>query len=224
MLPEGVAVLMAQPVLQQQRFVLEAHQPHVAPALPHQQGIGRARAVRQHGGGPAAILVQQAAALVVDVIGVAIDRGVDGNHRLQRRRAAHGDLQPVEAAPGDADHADRAAAPRLLHQPVDHLQRVVLLLLEIFVPHKAIGFAVAAHIHAHAGIAVAGHVGMGELIADRGAVALPVGQIFQDGRNRVLVRVGRQPDAGGQMATVFEGDPGVLYLLHLAREFFDRFH
>jgi hypothetical protein len=66
-------------------------------------------------------------------------------------------------------------------------------LLQIFVPHQPVRFAIAAHIHAHAGITMAGHVGMGELIAGRGAVALPVA-IFQNGRN-CPIGIGRQPDA-----------------------------
>ena len=81
-----------------------------------------------------------------------------------RRMATCSPLKPPQEMP---IMPDRAAAPGLLDQPVDDFQRVVLFLLEVFVPHQAVGLAVAAHVHAHAGIAMAGHVGMGELVADR---------------------------------------------------------
>ena len=74
----------------------------------------------------------------------------------QGRRTARGDLQPVEAAPGDPHHADRAVAPGLCGQPRDHLQRVVLLLGGIFVEQQPIRLAAAPDVDAHAGVAVAG--------------------------------------------------------------------
>ena len=52
-------------------------------------------------------------------------RSSDG---FQCRRPARRDLQSIEAAPGDADHADRAGAPGLGREPGDDLERVVLLL------------------------------------------------------------------------------------------------
>ena len=103
-----------------------------------------------------------AAADVVDVVGVAVvGRAERDDRRLQRRRAAGGDLQPVEAAPGDA----RSCRP----SPVHHgwaasqamtSQRVVLLLRQILVVEHPVGVAGAAHVDAHAGVAVAGEVGM----------------------------------------------------------------
>ena len=84
----------------------------------------------------------------------------DGHWGSAIQRPPRGDLQAVEAAPRDTDHADRAAAPGLLGEPFDDLERVVLFLLEIFVEHQPVGLAVAAHVDAHAGIAVAGDIGM----------------------------------------------------------------
>ena len=113
-------------------------------------------------------------------------------------RPARGDLQAVEAAPGDADHADRTGAPGLRGDPGQHLQRVVLLLLQILALEHAFGIAGAANVDAHAGIAVPGEIGMVQRIALRSAVALAIRQIFQDGRDRFRFRVLRQPDHGGQ--------------------------
>ena len=48
---------------------------------------------------------EQAAAHVVDVVRVAVVRGADRDDRLQRGRPPGGDLERVEAAPGDPEHA-----------------------------------------------------------------------------------------------------------------------
>ena len=90
--------------------------------------------------------------------------------------------------------------------------------LQVLVPHEAVGIAVAAHVDAHAGIAVAGDVGVGEGVAPSRAVALAVGQVFQDRRHRLRFGILGQPDAGRQPAAVGERDPGVLDLADRARE------
>ena len=84
---------------------------------------------------------EHAAADVVHVVGVAVVAGAHRDDGLQRRRAARGDLQAVEAAPGDAEHADRAAAPRLRGQPGDDLDRVLLLLGQVLVLDDPVGVA-----------------------------------------------------------------------------------
>src|SRR5665647_1900386 len=50
----------------------------------------------------------QAAALVMNVVGVAVVGAHERDDRLQGRRPAHRQLEAVEAAPRDARHADRA--------------------------------------------------------------------------------------------------------------------
>ena len=70
---------------------------------------------------------------------------------------------------------------------------------------KPVGFAAAADVDPHAGIAVAGQIGMGERVALIGAVALAVGQILQDRRHRILLGILRQPDAGGELVPSFNG-------------------
>jgi hypothetical protein len=128
--------------------------------------------------------VKQAAAHVMDVVGVAVVGEADGHRRLERRRCELRDLQPVESAPGNADHSDRARAPGLARDPVDHLHPVVEFGLGILVLHEAVRVAVAADIDTHAGIAVARQPGMGEFVALQRSVPAPVGQVFQYRRNR----------------------------------------
>ena len=55
---------------------------------------------------------------------------------------------------------------------------------------------------------------MGQRIALIGAVALAVGQILEDRRNRILLSVLRQPDAGSQSRAVPQRDQRMLDLAH----------
>ena len=61
---------------------------------------------------------------------------------------------------------------------------------------------------------MAGEEGMGLGIARRRAVALAIGQIFQDGRHGMGLGIDRQPDAGRQLRAVAQGDEDVLDLAH----------
>ena len=222
--PVGVAVRVLQPRDRQQRLGLQPLQPHGAPALAHQGRVRRARGVGEHGGRPAQVFIQQAAALVVDVVAVAVVGGAQRDDGLQPGRAQGSHLQAVEAAPRNTHHADPPGAPGLPHQPRDHVHRVVQFLLRVFVEHQPVGVAVAAHVDPHAGITVAGDVGVRQGIAHMGAVALAVGQVLQDHRHRILVCVGRHPDARRQLRAVGQCDEGVGDFTHLAREGFDGFH
>ena len=206
--PVGVARLVAQPGAQQQRLRLQPLDPHVAPAVADHGGIGRPRLVAEHRGGPAQIVGQQPAAHIVDVVGVAVVGAAQRDHRAQRRRSPRRHLQSVEAAPRNADHADGAAAPGLRHQPVDHLKRIVLFQRKIFVEQQAVGIAGAAHVDTHAGIAVAGHVRVGQRVAHRRAVGQPVRQIFQDGRHRR--RIDRTPTPREQPRAVGQRNEAVI--------------
>ena len=150
-LPIGVATLMLQPDGGKERLVLQPVEPHVAPFVAAgQRRVRRPRRIGQHGGAPAHVLVEQQAALVVDVVGVAVVGRAERDDGLQRRRLFGGDLQRVEAAPGNAHHADLAAAPGLGGKPGDHIDGVLQFLLGIFVVHQPFGIAVAAHVDAHA--------------------------------------------------------------------------
>ena len=189
MLPVVVPVLVVQPGFRQQRHVVEPVLPHLAPAFAHQRRVGHGGGKAQHGRRPAEILQQHVAALVVDVVGVAIVGGAQRDDRLERLRPERRHLQPVEAAPGDAHHAELAVAPGLAGDPVDHFQRVGLLLRGVLVEHQAIGFAVATHVDAHAGVAVTGKVGVGQLVANRRAIPLAIGQVFENRRDRIRLGI-----------------------------------
>ena len=138
MLPVGVAVRMLEPGNDQEGLILEPLHPHRAPAVADDRGVGGPRGIGEHGCGPAHHLVQHRAALIVHVVFIAVVGGADGDDGLERRGLPRCHLQRVEAAPGNPEHADLAGAPCLLGDPVDHLQRVVLLLLGIFVQHHAV--------------------------------------------------------------------------------------
>ncbi len=219
--PEFVAALVLQPVHDPWPGGVEPRLPDVAPGLADQLRIGRTDKGRKHGEGPVGVLAQETAAHVVDVVGIAVVGGVDRDDALERRRPARRDLQRVEAAPGLAHHADIAGAPGLTGDPGDHLERVVVLLLEILVQQHALGFAAAPQVHPDGGVAMTGRVGMHGLVARRGAVALAIGDVFQDGRDGGLAGIFGQPGARGQAGTVREGNPGVLDLANLARQLID---
>jgi hypothetical protein len=117
---------------------------------------------------------------------------------------------------------DGAAAPRLLGEPSDDLEPVVLLELQIFVLEEPIGLAAAAHVDAHAGIAVPGEIRMGQLIPLDGAVALAVGQILEDRWHRIALGIGGEPDPRREARSVGERDPDVFELPHVTRKPIDR--
>ena len=97
---------------------------------------------------------------VVHVIGIAIVGRTQAHNGLQRRRLSRRHLQRIEAAPGDAHHADRAAAPGLAGDPCNGLHGISLFLRQVFIADEALGIARTSDIKAHAGIAVARKPGM----------------------------------------------------------------
>ncbi len=134
LLPELVAALVREPRLDEGRRLLEALEPLLAPALPDHSRVGRARVEREHRRGPGEhVGAEDAAAEVVDVVGVAVVGRADADHRLELGRRVGGDLERVEAAPRLADHADSACAPRLAGEPADHLDAVLLLARQVLV-------------------------------------------------------------------------------------------
>ena len=142
---------------------------------------------------------------VVDVVGIAIVGRTEGDDRLELGRAARGDLQAVEAAPGDADHACGAGTPGLGGDPGEHLEGIILLLTA---GTRRTGCRRSRRCRAcrrgrwrsrdrrSSG---------GARIAARGPVVLAVRDVFEDGRHRVLFGVSgsqmraarRQPSASG---------------------------
>ena len=146
----------------------------------------------------------------MDIGGIAVIGRSHRDDRLQRRGLARGDLQPVEATPTDADHRHLPVAPVLPRQPVDGIDTVKLFLNAVFVGDGAFAVAGAANVQPQAGIAVPGKIAVHLFVARAGAVALAVGQVFQDQRH--LSSTFRQPEATGEPGAVGHENPDVLDL------------
>ncbi len=207
---------MLQPERRERHQVLDPRPPHLAPARADDLGIGRIGAVGQKDRAPLQVLVEQAAAHVVGVVGVAVVGRAERDDRLQRRRLQGRDLERVEAAPGDAHHADGARAPVLLGDPGDDLERVVLLLLGVLVEQDAVGIAGAPQIDPDRGIAGLGEIAMDRLVPRPHEVPLAVRDVLQDRRHRRRLGILGQPDPGRDPAAVRHRDPDVLDLDDLA--------
>jgi hypothetical protein len=207
MLPELVAALMLEPGAEDGRHRLEALQPHLAPVFARDERVGRPPHDREIGRAPFQIAGEMGAAHVVHVVGIAVVGRAIGDDGLERRGPAGRDLERVEAAPGDAHHADGAAAPGLLREPGDRLDRVVLFLLQIFVEHHPFGIAGAADIEPHAGIAVGRDIGMRVVVPVARAVAPAIGDIFEDRRHGLALGILRHPDARREPGAVRHRDP-----------------
>jgi hypothetical protein len=217
--PVAVAALVREPVLDVGRRPLQSLDPDLAPRVGEQRGVGRPRVPRQHRGGPVEHVAREdAAAAVVDVVGVAVVGRAERHDRAERRRPERGDLKRVEAAPRDAGHPDRARAPGLRGQPGDHLERVLLLLRGVLVVEDPVRLAAAADVDAHRRVAVAREVGLADRVAGGRAVVLAVGQVLEDGRDRVALGVLGQPDPRGEPGPAGELDPGVLDLANRPRQ------
>ena len=87
LLPVGVAALMAQPVVDERRRFAHPLEPHLAPAVTDDLGIGRPGVPREHRRRPLQHVRADAAAVVVDVVGVAVVGRAQGHDGLQRRRS-----------------------------------------------------------------------------------------------------------------------------------------
>ena len=216
--PIRVAVRVFEPLLNQEGLMGQTRQPHLAPTIPHDQGVGRSRGIGEHGRGPAHVFVQQRAALVVDVVFVAVIGGAQRHDGGQGRRAQGRDLQGVESTPRNAEHAHFAAAPRLRRQPLDDLHRIVEFLGRVLVVHQAIAVAVATDVHPHTGIAVARQIRVCQRIAHHRAVAFAVGQVLQQSGHRARCRVFGQPHPHGQARAVRQGHELVFNFLDFTRE------
>ena len=206
-LPIGVAALMREPGLDRHRHLLEPLEPLRAPARAGDLRQRRARGAGEECRPPRDVPVDQAAAHIVAVAIVAVLGRAHGDDGGERRGRERRDLQRVEAAPADAPHADLAAAPGLPCQPGDDLDAVLLLGEVVFVADDALGVARAADVDAHGRVAMAGEIGLRDRVAIDGAVAQPIGQIFEHGWHRVALGVLGQPDPRGEADAVGHRDP-----------------
>ncbi len=219
LLPIGVAGLVFHPGLDPGPVSFQPRQPHRPPPLAHDLGIGRQRAPGEAIGGPGGILVEQAAAHEVNIVGVAVVGRTEGDDRLQRRRPVGSHLQRIESAPRNARHADGATAPGLGRRPGDDLLPVLLLAREIFVRQQTLGITAAPDIHPDTGIAARGDIGVYSDIAGDRTVALAIGDELEDRRHGIAGRILGQPDLGRKPHAVGHGNIGVLDQPHAAQRF-----
>ncbi len=175
--------------------------PQVAPAVAVDRGHGRERVHRDHVRRVVdEVELLQRAAVVVDVVGVAIVRGEDRDDGLEGRRALHRDLDRVEPAVAGAVHPDVAGGPVLRGEPVDHRDHVGALDGRVLVGRDALAGSGAAHVHPAHHVAGGGepHV-LGPV--GRGHVVLAVGEGLEErGPGAVVLREvegGGEPDAVG---------------------------
>jgi hypothetical protein len=182
--PIGVASLVRERGRDHRLHGLQALHPHRPPLLANDGRVGGARHDREKRRSPLEIAGQLRAAHVMHVIAIAIVGRTQADNGLQRGGPSRRDLQCVEAAPGDAQHADGAVAPALARDPCNRLHRIVLLLLQVFVVNHALRVAGAADIQADAGIAVPGQPRMDLLITLARAVPAPIGGVFEYRRYR----------------------------------------
>ena len=207
-LPVLVAALVLQPFAGKHRMMVEPLAPQVAPAVfADDGGVGRQRSVVEESAAPAEIVVEQTTAIVVRIDRIAIVGRADRDDAFEPRRAAGGDLQPVEAAPGYPDHAGDARAPLFAAQMLDDFQRIVLLALDIFVFDDAVGIAHPGNIDARAGKPIRGEPQMHLVIAGARAVAAAIGDVFENERYRLRVGGFGEKQAGSEAAPVRHGNP-----------------
>ncbi len=213
--PEGVAPLVRQPGLQPQPAALQPLHPHLPPGRPHVRRIGRQGVAPEHDRGPGELFAQRAAAHVVDVVGIAVVGRAERDDGLQRGRAKGRDLQPVEPAPGDADHAHLPVTPGLIGDPGDGVAAVLQLLRQVFVLHQPLGVPCPAQVQPHHRIAVPGQIGLHRGVAQHRVIVLAVGDVFEDRGNGRLLGPLRHPDARCKARAVRHRHRGVQDLAHL---------
>ena len=220
MAPVRPVVLLLEPAEEPRLGAVDSTTPFVAPAVAVHRGNGRKDVAGGHVDHPVDEVERlEDAAHVVDVVGVAVVRGVDGHDRVERRRALHRDLQGVEATPGRAVHPDLPGAPVLLGEPCDHLADVGLLLRVVLVERDSLRRPRPAEVEPADGEAAL----LAEpLVLPRvrgGEVVHAVRNRVEDDRRGQLVR---KEETRGEPRPVFHRDPDVS-VLH-ARGILERPH
>ena len=155
---------------------------------------------------------------------VAVVAAAHGNDGLERRGRAGREREAGEAAPRLADHAHRARGPRLAGGPFDHLDAVVELSGLPFAAQEPVGIPRAADVHPQARVAVTRNVTMNAIVARAEVIALAVGHVLDDGRDRLGFRILGEPQPGRQPPTVGERDEDVLDLADRTRKLGDFTH
>ena len=188
------------------RQVVDPLQPAGAPVVA-QGRVGRPRQLGRHLSAPTEIVGEQTTVHEMRVVAVAVGRRAHRHDGLERRRTPVGELQAVETAPRDSDHADGAVAPGLARDPCDHGLAVGELALRVLVVEEAVGFPRPRDIDPQTRISGRRKDAVGGGIPVRGPVPLAVREVFQDGRHGNVA--GRQPQARCKAPAVGEGYPEV---------------
>ena len=210
--PVVVAVLVRQPRQEPRLVLLEAALPFVAPAVAPQRRHRWQRVHRHHVRRVVDdVELFQGAAVVVDVVGVAVVGGEDRHDRLERRRLFQRHLQRVEAAVAGAEHADRAQRPGLCREPVDHPHEVVALRRRVLVGGDPARGARAADVEPAHHVPAVGQRGV--VPAPRAHVVLAIGERVQQGGPRPLARI-RKEQRRRQLDAVGHLDPDLFASSH----------
>src|SRR5699024_9905996 len=194
--PVVVTPLVAEPVLDVHRGFVDAPLPVFLPAVTHDRGVLGASVVSPHRRGPGQHLVSDdGSAVVVDVVGVAVVGGADGDDGGEFRWLQCGKLQTVESAPRLADDTDFAVAPVLRRDPLKYLQSVVEFCRRVLIGHDTGRITTAAQIDTDAGVTGAGELGVDRVIATGGHVVLAVGNVLKNSGNSIITEIFGQPDS-----------------------------
>src|SRR5262249_4158787 len=131
----------------------ETSEPHVAPPLADDRGVGRPRRIAHLRHDRAQSRRREAAAGIAERIAVVDAGGADDGLECGRTalRRLHRDCR----APGEAEHSDLAAAPGLPREPGDRLDGVVDVLRRELIAVDTLGIADAAYVEPDARVTVA---------------------------------------------------------------------
>ena len=185
-LPVVVSGLMFQPVFRPQRHLFQSLDGFFIPCIRLDFAVYRTAHICQHDVAPPEVVVQEAAALVVDVLCITIVYEADADDGLQRPRSSCGNLEGVESGPGLALHTDISVAPWLCSNPVDGIDGIVLFLLQILIVETAVGFAGTAHVHADNVVSHSSEVSVHRFVSASHTVSLTIWLGFEDGWQRFI--------------------------------------
>src|SRR5262245_21538510 len=127
---------MADPLRREEIEILEPLHPHVTPTITNDEGVRRQRTDSEEHVGPDEHVLHDATPEIVRVVGIPIIRAAHRDDGLKWLGISGGQLKCAEASPRRTEYANFARAPRLLGEPVDDFNAVILLLLYILVLRK----------------------------------------------------------------------------------------